>query len=85
MHDATSREFWKALGTYPLPLGEAGGYRRRGRVSNGNVTLCKRNSLNGTFRNIRGGGGGGGALFRATVLPARFGVEAAAVSIRMHD
>lgn len=67
-----------------------GGYRRRGRVSNGNVTLCKRNSLNGTFRNIRGGGGGGGALFppalfRATVLPARFGVEAAAVSIRMHD
>lgn len=24
-HDATSREFWKALGTYPLPLGAGGG------------------------------------------------------------
>lgn len=24
-HDATSREFWKALGTYPLPLGAEGG------------------------------------------------------------
>lgn len=66
--------------------GSRGGDRRRGRVSNGNVTLCKRNSLNGTFRNIRGGGGGGAlfppALFRATVLPFWCW---SSVSIRMHD
>lgn len=83
-HDTTSQEFWKALRTYPLPIG--GGWEEGGRrVSNGNVTLCKRNSQSGTFQNIPGSGGALFLqLFHVNLLPGRLWCWSS-VSIRMHD